>query len=631
MGKRLDQIQDPAELENLSIDELYILAEELRQTIIERVSKNGGHLSSNLGVVELTLALVQTFNFKEDQIVWDVGHQCYAYKLLTGRYNEFSTLRQYEGLAGFPRRSESEYDFFDTGHSSTSISAALGLLRAKHLKGESGRVIAVIGDGALTNGMAYEALNDAGQFRENLIVILNDNQMSIDQNVGGISRHLASARSSARYIRAKRRAEKFMKKIPVLGSLTYRFLAFMKDTLRIALRRKHPVIFEDLGFRYYGPIDGHDLPTLLRFLKTVEDINEPVLLHVCTQKGKGYDYAEAMPSQYHGVAPFDTEAGCKAVSGSSFTSAFGETLVELAAEEPKVVAICAAMMTSTGLDLFRAHYKRRFFDVGIAEGHCITMAAGMAANGLIPVVALYSTFLQRGFDQLLHDVALQNLHVVFAIDRAGIVGPDGETHQGIYDLPILLAMPGFTVFAPRDYGELKLMLRYAILENKGPVAIRYPRASEVDLGVLPSIPVTKAQYLHKGSDITILTVGFMAAEVMKSVSLLEQQGISATVLDLRCLKPLDEETILEAIAHRPVLVCEEGMFNEGVGAAVSLLLHKHNLKTDIAFIGIDDHPVPAGTRAELFHKEGLDAEAISQACLKLLRKDQCYEKEAAVG
>ena len=621
MSEILDAMKDPSEISGYSHNQKCKLAEELREEIITAVSHNGGHLSSNLGVIELTIALMSSFNFRdEDQIVWDVGHQSYAYKLLTGRRDRFSTLRKLGGIAGFPRRAESPYDFFDTGHSSTSISAALGLLRAKRLKGEKGRVIAVIGDGALTGGLAYEALNDAGQFGENLIVILNDNQMSIDHNVGALSRHLTSIRSSYGYIRTKQRTEIILNRIPVFGKLLARFLSFIKDTLRLAIRRNHPVIFEDLGFRYYGPVDGHNIPNMLRYFSAIKQIKEPVLLHVCTQKGKGYEYAEAQPSQYHGVAPFDIELGCEDGQCSTFSSAFGATLVEIARENHKVVAVCAAMGTSIGLEPFRNLYGDRFFDVGIAEGHALTMSAGLAANGMIPVVALYSTFLQRGYDQILHDICLQNLHVVLAIDRAGITGADGETHQGLYDIPMLLSMPGIQILAPRDYSELSFMLHYAVEEANGPVAVRYPRASEgSEFLQFSQLPIGKAQYLNRGNDITLLSVGFLAVEVFKAAMILEKEGIHAEVLDLRRIKPLDEETILESVRKTgKVICCEDGMYNNGVSSRIAQLLSANSVHASFASVGINDHPVPAGTRTQLLKREGMDADSIAGLCRKLL-------------
>ncbi len=623
MSDILDRLKDPSEIKNLSQSEMTALAAELRGEIIDRVSQNGGHLASNLGVIELTIALFAKFNFRdEDQIVWDVGHQSYAYKILTGRRDRFHTLRKYGGIAGFPRRSESPYDFFDTGHSSTSISAALGLLRAKKLKGEMGRVIAVIGDGALTGGMAYEALNDAGQFNEDLIIILNDNQMSIDNNVGALSGHLASMRSSSRYIHIKKVMENILLKTPLIGKPLVRFMSFIKDSLRLAIRRNHPVIFEDLGFRYYGPIDGHNIPTMLRFLETARDLKEPVLLHVCTQKGKGYEYAEISPSQYHSVAPFEIELGCEDCSVSTFTSEFGKKLLSLAATEPNLVAVSAAMMSSSGLEPFQTLYPDRFFDVGIAEEHALTMSAGLAANGLIPVVVLYSTFLQRGYDQLLHDICLQNLHVVIAVDRAGIVGADGETHQGLYDMTILLTMPNIEILAPRDYAELAYFLYYAVCEAKGPVAVRYPRASESKIFAgFSHIPVSKAQVLKDGSDITLLSCGFLAVEVYEAAEILERDGISVEVIDLRRVKPLDEETILASARKTGhVICCEDGMYNNGVSARVAEVLLKNRVETSFSSVGVNDRPVPAGTRSQLLEREGMNAESIVKLSKEVLAR-----------
>ncbi len=622
MGKYLDEIDSPSDIRKLNISQMKELAEELRGEIISRVSQNGGHLSSNLGVIELTISLLSKFDVEgNDQIVFDVGHQSYAYKLLTGRKDRFDTLRQFEGISGFPRRAESPYDFFDTGHSSTSISAALGLLRAKRLKGDSGKVIAVIGDGALTGGLAYEALNDAGQFGENLIVIINDNLMSIDHNVGALSRKLASMRSSWRYIHIKTVGERVLLKIPILGKALLRLGSFLKDSVRIAMRANHPVIFEDLGFRYYGPIDGHNLPTLLRYVETVKNINKPIILHVCTQKGKGYEYAEAEPSQYHGVAPFDVELGCPAGGCSTFTSAFSQTLVDIARRESRVVAVCAAMKSSTGLDAFQSLFRERFFDVGIAEEHCLTMSAGLAVNGMIPVVVLYSTFLQRGFDQLLHDICLQKLHVVIAVDRAGIVGADGETHQGLYDLPMLLTMPGIEVFAPRDYDELERMMNYAVFEAKGPVAVRYPRASESVLfrETAPDA-VTKAQLIRKGSAATILSVGILCEEAFRAGEILSEEGIECDCLDLRRVKPLDADAILKSAQKTGIVVCcEDGMYNNGVAAHVSLLLDSVRFPVRFFPIGVNDHSVPAGSRSFLIKREGMDAESIAETIRKAIR------------
>lgn len=622
MGHLLEQIRTPDDVKKLSSEELINLGTEIREEILSGVSRMGGHLSSNLGVVETTVALLYTFDLSRDQIVWDVGHQSYAYKLLTGRHDLFSSLRTLNGYSGFPKREESAYDFFNTGHSSTSISAALGLLRAKHLKGEKGKVIAVIGDGALTGGMAYEALDDTGQFREDLIVILNDNEMSIDKNVGGMSRKLRSLRANSGYLLTKTRVESILKKIPGIGDLLCRLLLYIKKILRMAVNANKLMFFEDMGFRYFGPVDGHDISALLHYLQSVKDIKEPVLLHICTKKGNGYSFAEEAPTKYHGVTPFDSASGQRDVSANTFTSVFGKTLTEIADEDSRVTAVCAAMKSGTGLDIFRQKHKLRFFDVGIAEEHALTMAAGMAVNGMIPVVAIYSTFIQRGYDQILHDICLQKLHVVLAIDRAGIVGPDGETHQGLYDMALLLPMPNIEIFAPRNFEDLKKMLSYAVLEAEGPVAIRYPRASEALTGEKsPEMnpDVRKAQTLKKGNDIIFISVGYMAGEVLAAAEILGREGISCEVMDLRCVKPIDEEAVLQSVIDKKlVVVCEDAVVESGVGTLIASMLLEKKIYTEFVRIGVHHHPVPAGTRDELWKREKMDREGIADICRKHL-------------
>ena len=620
MSSVLDKINDPNDIHNLSADERSILADELRSEIILRVSQNGGHLSSNLGVVELTIALMTQFDFHENQIVWDVGHQSYSYKLLTGRKDMFSTLRMYNGMSGFPRRAESPFDFFDTGHSSTSISGALGLLRAKRISGEKGRVIAVIGDGALTGGMAYEALNDAGQYDENLIIILNDNQMSIDKNVGALSRHLANLRSSIKYIKIKTKAKEVIRRIPLIGRPLFRMISVMKASIRQVIRRNHPVIFEDLGFHYYGPVDGHNISALMNYLDMIKRIKGPVLLHVCTQKGKGYEYAEAKPSQYHGVAPFDIEEGCAECQIHSFTTTFGSALQEIGRRNEKVVSVCAAMRSSSGLDGFADEFKNRFFDVGIAEEHALTMSAGLAANEIIPVVSLYSTFIQRGYDQILHDICLQNLHVVLAIDRAGIVGADGETHQGIYDMAMLIPMPNICILAPRDYKEMVRMLEYAVFDAKGPIAIRYPRAAERHIDVTKDVSdITFPQELRSGEDVVIFSVGYMAAEACLASDKLGNLGITCKVIDLRQVKPLHAGYILEETSHAKMSICcEDGVVMGGVGTQIARILLENQCHTPYFCVGISDNPVPAGTRADLWKREKMDSDSIVSLCSKVI-------------
>ena len=472
LGKNLT----PSYLKSLSSSERDALCAELRDKIINTVSTNGGHLASNLGCVELTVALLSVFDYTKDKIVFDVGHQAYSYKLLTGRFDRFDTLRLQGGISGFPRRSESPYDAFDTGHSSTSISAALGMARARDIKGDDEYVVAVIGDGAMTGGLAYEALNDLGHSKNTkMIVILNDNEMSIDKNVGGLSKYLKQLRISSGYLSAKKNTESFLNKIPVLGKGIIAVIMWIKKFFRFLIYRKTPSMFEDLGLRYYGPIDGHDTETLIKSLNAVKDLNVPILIHIVTQKGKGYRFAEQNPSDYHGVSPFDINTGVKPSSKLSYTTAFSGALIDVATKNKNVVGICAAMAVGTGMDKFAYKFPSRFFDCGIAEEHCVTMAGGMSVKGLVPVVAIYSSFLQRAYDEILHDVCYMNNHVVFAIDRAGFVGNDGHTHNGIHDISYLNSMPGMTILSPRDYSDLKICVDYAVNTATGPISIRYPR------------------------------------------------------------------------------------------------------------------------------------------------------------
>lgn len=623
MGDMIDRITDPSMINSLSEEDKNTLAKEIRELIIERVSRNGGHLSSNLGVVELTIALLSCFHPPEDQIVFDVGHQCYTYKILTGRAEHFCSLRKKDGLSGFPLREESCYDCFGTGHSSTSISAALGLLRSKRLKGDKGRVVAVIGDGALSGGMAYEALNDAGHYGDNLIVILNDNQMSIDRNVGAISRHLDALRSTYGYLRAKNRTEKLLNKIPIFGKPIYRFLAFFKDSIRMVVHRKNPIIFENLGFRYYGPFDGHDITTMIKKVNTVKNIDQPVLIHICTQKGKGYEYAEELPAQYHGVAPFNYEIGFTNGGSRSFTTAFADNLLRIAEQNDKVVAISAGMMSSSGLDVFRDRFPKRFFDVGIAEEHAVTLAAGLAANGMTPVLVLYSTFLQRGYDQILHDICLQKLHVVIAIDRAGIVGADGATHQGVYDISMLYPMPNIEILAPRDYEDLRTFLDYSINVAEGPVAIRYPRADEQKIKDIINPENIEIQYLLHGNDVTIFSAGSITSTAYEAAVLLQSKGIECNLIDIRRIKPLDDNVILNACENKRLIVsCEEGVVNGGLASRIGVILSSHSLNTRLLPIGVDPQHLMIGSRKEVLSAQRLDAESIAERIHELLIDDR---------
>ena len=616
----LDTIKCPEDVAKLDSTQRKQLAEELRDFIVDRVSKNGGHLASSLGVVDLTIALLSEFEPPHDQIVWDVGHQAYAYKLLTGRKDKFETLRQYGGIAGFPKIAESKYDAFGVGHSSTSVSAALGLLRAKKLQNDDGHVIAVIGDGAMTGGMAFEGLNDTGHFSENLTVILNDNQMSIDKNVGGLSRALSNLRSSTRYIKAKSRVERFLLHIPLIGRPIARFIMMIKTWFRLLIRRNTPVIFEDLGFQYFGPFDGHNIDLLRKKLKIAKAINGPVLIHIVTKKGKGYPLAEENPSSYHGVSPFDRETGVKPSTTRTFTNCFSDSIVRIGKEHEEVVAICAAMMTSTGLDNFRKNMKLRFFDVGIAEEHAVTMAAGMAVNGFVPVVALYSTFAQRAYDQLLHDVCLQDLHMVLALDRAGIVGADGMTHQGIYDISMMLSMPNVTLLSPCNFAELDHMLEYAVVEAKNLVAVRYPRGGQSE--ILEKIPSTEGvgpRVIREGEGVAILALGIMCEQALLAAAELEKNGINARVIDVRCVKPCDIDLwkeMLDGITE--VVTIEDGIAGSGFGAYLLSILEENGRMGSIKeykSLGVSDHPLVAGNRKLLLEKEHMDGKSIVETVL----------------
>lgn len=487
--KYLDNLDSPQYIKKLNFDQLDMLADEIREFVIESVSKTGGHLASNLGVVELSIALHKVFNTPADKIVWDVGHQSYIHKIITGRKDKFDTLKQFGGISGFPRIKESPHDIFDTGHSSTSISAALGFARARDIKKENYSVIAVIGDGALTGGMSFEALNDAGRSTTNLIVILNDNEMSISKNVGGMSRHLSNIRSGPYYYKFKEDMEYFFNHVPVVGKKTKDILHKIKSAIKYNFLPG--IIFEEIGFKYLGPIDGHNIEEMTSVLSKAKNLKGPVFIHVCTQKGKGYCFAEEKPQVFHGISPFEVETGeVLSKGGKSYSDVFGETIAELAENDKKIVAITAAMPNATGLEAFSKKFPNRFFDVGIAEQHAVTMSAGLAANGLTPVFAVYSSFLQRAFDQVHHDAAIGDHHVVLGVDRAGIVGEDGETHQGIYDLSYLRHIPNMAILAPSDYTDMKSMLTFAVENYKGPIAVRYPRGKG-----LPSISTANEEKL----------------------------------------------------------------------------------------------------------------------------------------
>lgn len=603
----LEKIHSSADVKKLSADECRTLAKEIRRTLLCSVSETGGHLASNLGVVELTIALHRVFDTASDRLVFDVGHQCYVHKLLTGRYERFSTLRQAGGLSGFPKPFECDDDAFVAGHASASVSVALGMARARTLQKKPYSVLALLGDGALTGGLAYEGLNDAGASGEPLIVILNDNDMSISGNVGGVAKHLRNIRTKESYYNFKRCYRKLFgergQEHPV-----YRFLHSVKSDMKNSLYPSS-TMFEDMGFTYLGPVDGHDIVQLTNTLIWAKELNTPVLVHVKTVKGKGYPLAEKEPNLYHGVSPFDLKRGVEKKEKNDFSAVFGETLLALAGEDERVCAITAAMKDGTGLSTFAETYPDRFFDVGIAEGHAVSFAAGLAKQGQIPVFAVYSTFLQRGFDQLLHDVSLLRLHTVFGIDRAGLVNGDGETHHGVFDVGYLAAVPGMTVFAPADFAELRRMLRRAVFETEGPVAVRYPRGGE---GTYREEHADGAFVkLREGKDGTLVTYGTLTGEVLTAADMLKEDGISASVIKVNQIAPLPEELVTELSASPKVLFAEECMATGSLGERCAAEMLKQKSVTRLAALNFGTTVPGQGTRAELCREAGLTAEKIA--------------------
>lgn len=615
----LDSISGPGDLKKMSIQELSALSGEIREFLINTVSNTGGHIASNLGVVELTLALHRVYDTPRDKIIWDVGHQTYVHKILTGRKDRFDTLRQLNGLSGFPKTEESEYDAFNTGHSSTSISAALGMARARDLKGESYCVAAVIGDGALTGGLALEALNDAGMARTNLLIVLNDNGMSIAPNVGGISRYLSRLRMRPFYYKTRESIQSLIdRKLPKSGKHVRRILHRIKGAMKSILMPS--MFFEDLGFRYFGPIDGHNIREMVRVLEHARSMKGPVLVHVCTVKGKGYKYAEEKPNVFHGIAPFEVETGeLKSNGGENYSQVFGKKLCELAQGDPDIVAITAAMPDGTGLNPFKAAFPKRFYDVGIAEQHAVTFAAGLAKGGVKPVVAIYSTFLQRAYDQMLHDVALQNLHVIFAIDRAGVVGDDGETHQGIYDIAYIKTMPNFTIMAPASPRELEMMLEYAIMSHKGPITIRYPRGTGYEIEDLEPIALGKGLVVKPGNDVSIIAPGNFLSRALRTAALLEAEGISSEVINPRFIKPMDESLLRESISKTGrVVVMEDGIISGGFGSSVLEFIYRERIPARQLLLGLPDEAVPHGDSELIYRKYGLDPHSMRDRILDFL-------------
>ena len=608
----LEKINSPDDLRNLTILEKQKLAEEIRKYILEIVSENGGHLASNLGIVELTLALHSIYNFETDKIVWDVGHQTYVHKILTGRREELKTLRKLNGIAGFPKTCESKYDFFNTGHSSTSISAALGMARARDLKGEDYSVLAVIGDGALTGGMALEALNDVGYSKTKMTVILNDNEMSISPNIGGLNMLLSKLRTKKMYTRSNIVMKKRINKIPVIGKPTVKIVQKLKRSIKQLIIPK--MFFEDIGFTYLGPVNGHNIEELQSILTVSKQIDNPVLIHVLTKKGKGYEIAEKNPDKFHATGPFDIKTGkSKKEKGKDYSKVFGDKLIELANKNEKIVAITASMKDGTGLKEFSKKFPKRFFDIGIAEQHALGMAAGMAIDGMIPVVPIYSSFYQRGYDQVIHDIALQNLPVVMCVDRAGVVGADGETHQGTLDMAFFRLVPNLVILAPKDFKELEDMLEFAI-DLKKPVVIRYPRGGEdkETFEKHEKIEEGKSEILKEGKDISIFAIGKMVARGMKVAKKLEENNIDAEVINVRFLKPLDVETLKKSIEKtKNVITIEDGTIINGLGTAIKELIIDNNIKdVKIKSYAYPDKFIQHGSVEELEKIYHLDEESI---------------------
>jgi len=626
MESMLEKINTPVDLRKLSRKELPELAEEIRRFIIDTVSVTGGHIAASLGVVELTIALHYVFDTPKDKLIWDVGHQSYTHKILTGRKDAFKSLRQYGGLSGFPKREESPYDTFDVGHSSTSISAALGIAQACCLKNEQCKVIAVIGDGSLGAGLAFEGLNYAGHIKKNLIVILNDNEMSISPNVGALSSSLSRLISGQTYNKFREELKTIFQNIPGIGKSFYRLARQSEDFFKSLF--VPGLLFDELGFKYIGPVLGHRVDPLIEDLKNIKNLNGPILLHVITQKGKGYRPAEEDPTYFHGVGPFDKETGkplSKKGAVTTYTEIFGETLKRIAEDDPSVVAITAGMTGGTGLKLFQQEFPERFFDVGIAEQHAITFAAGMAAEGLRPVAAIYSTFLQRSYDQILHDVCMQNLPVVFMLDRAGIVGEDGPTHHGLFDLSYLRPLPNLIFMAPKDENELQHML-YTAFHLSQPVAIRYPRGKGFGVSLdqqFKEIPIGQAEILKHGRQIAVFAIGSTVHPALEAAQRLESEGISCAVVNSRFIKPLDKKMLIGfASQAKAIVTVEENVLQGGFGAAVLEVLQANNSPVKVCCIGIPDTFVEHGPQKLLRAKYGIDADGIFSAVKKIISNEQ---------
>ena len=608
----LERINKENDIKNLNWDELDVLAAEIRQFLVEKVSENGGHLASNLGVVELTMAMHLVYKLPEDKMIWDVGHQAYTHKILTGRKEGFDTLRKFEGMSGFPKRNESNCDSFDVGHSSTSIAAGLGYVEAREILKEDYNVVSVIGDGSLTGGMAYEALNNASHLNSNYVIVLNDNNMSISENVGGMSRYLDGIRTANIYNELKKGVTSTLNKIPGVGKNIVSSIRKTKNSIKQLF--VPGMLFEEMGITYLGPVDGHDLKKLCRTLKEAQKMNNAVLVHVLTKKGKGYAPAEQFPSKFHGIGPFDIETGntLEIKEKDTYTDVFGKVMYKLGEQESKLVAITAAMKDGTGLVGFQKKYPERFFDVGIAEEHAVTFAAGLAAAGMKPVFAVYSAFLQRGYDQIVHDVCMQKLPVVFAIDRAGLVGSDGETHQGAYDIAYLNHIPNMTIMSPKNKWELADMLRFAV-NFDGPIALRYPRGTAYDglQEFRTPIEYGKSEMIYEESEIAILSVGHMMEEAYKVWQSLKEKGFACSLVNARFVKPMDEDMLRKlAETHRLFVTIEEGVANGGFGQSVTQFVYQNELDVKVLVNAIPDQYVEQGSIGQLRKEIKLDADSI---------------------
>jgi len=630
----LEKINYPSDLKKLSMKELEALAPEIRKKLIDVVSKNGGHLASNLGIVELTMALHYVFTAPADKIIWDVSHQCYAHKLLTGRQDRFHTLRKYEGISGFCKREESEYDAFDAGHASTSISASLGMAVGRDMSHRDNYVIAVIGDASFSGGMAMEAVNQAGHLGKNLIIILNDNEMSISPNVGAWSGYLKRIIDGQAYTVVARDVQSLLKSIPGIGDQVLKTTKNIVDALKTFIVPGK--LLEELGLQYVGPVNGHSVSTLIDTLNQAKELDGPILLHVVTRKGKGYPPAENDPDKWHGASPFNivTGKGLTSASTPSYTSVFADKLVELGKKDPKIVALTAAMMDGTGLKRFKEEFPDRCFDVGIAEQHAVTFAGGLATEGLRPVVAIYSTFLQRAYDQIFHDICLMNLPVVFALDRAGIVGEDGPTHHGLFDLTYLRSLPNMTVMAPKDEGELCNMLETAVTHN-GPIAIRFPRGTGLGVNLdqgAHTLPIGKGEVLRQGSHVALVAVGSMVHPALQASEKLEKKGIDCSVLNARFVKPIDESLLKHTLQNTFVVTLEEGTLIGGFGSAVLEFIQENEIPTKGIFrIGLPDKIVPAGSQKILRARYQLDSEGIADSVEEFLVKKGWPRKESTAS